>query len=166
MIFTPSHRDNLMTMKYKILESIMRESCLLQVSIALGLHISKLICFSPFLGGLSHTQRKCISFPFAGKTWCLTCGLLTSLLNLVADIILHLQLYFPLTLEINFRIFLNPVSRGHTSQNICKLLAISSGPLYFPEFCIYKMPDSQLWFRLLWTTSSKQTHTGRKEKIH
>lgn len=37
-------------------------------------HISTSFSCSSFLGGLSHTQRKLTSFPFAGKTLCLTHG--------------------------------------------------------------------------------------------
>ena len=37
-------------------------------------HISTSFSYSSFLGGLSHTPRKLTSFPFAGKTLCLTRG--------------------------------------------------------------------------------------------
>lgn len=49
-------------------------SCLLHNPVVLELHIAKSLNHSPFLGGLSCTLWNLISFPFAGKTLCLTRG--------------------------------------------------------------------------------------------
>lgn len=138
----------------------MRDSCLLHVSIALSFTYQN--CSASVLSWEgSHTQRKVISFPFAGTTLCLTCGPLTSLLNPAADIVLHLQPYFLLTLEINLRILLNPVTLGHTSQKHLQPACHFQWTILFS--CVLHIQNAR--FRTL-VQVTKETHTGRKEEIH